>query len=127
MDKEEILFKLSLLEQQSQEIKQQVEIVDSQISEMENLKLSLNKLEKSKEKEILAPLGRGIFAKSELKSDKIFVNIGSRILVKKSFIEAAEIIEKQVNELNGIKDELLKRAEEINSNLYELIQESEVK
>lgn len=125
MAKEELLIKLSLLEQQANEIAQKIEAVDNQISELESLRLSLIKIEKSQGKEMLAPLGRGIFLRTEIKDEKLFVNVGSRILVKKSFKESAEIIEKQINEIGYVKSHLLRNIEEINKNLAILVEEAQ--
>lgn len=124
MAKEEILFKLSMLEQQANEIKQQIEAVDSQIIELENLRLSLERIENKKNGEMLAPLGRGIFLKTEIKDNKILVNVGSKILVKKSFSETKEIIGNQIEEMKKLKSNLIISIEEINHNLIHLIQEA---
>ena len=121
MANEEILFELSMLEQQAQELKQQIEQVNSHLNDLENLKLGLIKLEQTKEKEILAPLGRGIFIKSEAKEDEVFVNVGSRIVVKKSFKGAEEIIEKQISELERVKVEIERQMEIIESKFVQLV------
>lgn len=122
MAKEEIIFKLSMLEQQANEIKQQIEAVNSQINELENLKSSLGKL---KQGEILAPLGRGIFIKTKLEDDKVLVNVGSNVMVRKTPGETAEIISQQVDEMEKIKIRLLENIEEINHQLTDLVQEAQ--
>ena len=109
MAKEELLIKLSLLEQQANEQAERIQAVDSQINELESLKLSLKKMEKSKGREMLAPLGRGIFLKTEVKDDKVFVNVGHKTLVKKTFPEAAEIVDTQVREMENLKHQLIKQ------------------
>ena len=70
MAKEEVLLQLSMLEQQANEITEKIQAVDNQVSELESLKFSLKKMEKSKGKEMLSPLGRGIFLKTEVKDEK---------------------------------------------------------
>lgn len=124
MAKEEILLKLSMLEQKSEEIKQQIEAVESQISELESLKLSLKKIDKSKGKEMLASLGRGIFLKTKVEDDKLFVNVGSKIVVKKTPSETIEIIDAQTNEMENIKRNLLGAIEQVNVNLSEIFEEA---
>jgi prefoldin alpha subunit len=84
MGKEEYIMQLSMLEQQAREIQQQVALVNQKIGELDVLKFSLNKLNTSKEKEFLAPLGEGVFAKAFLEDKELFVNVGSKIIVKKS-------------------------------------------
>lgn len=127
MANEDIIIKLNFLEQKAEERRQQIENVDGQILDMLSLRQSLEKLGKGTEKEILSSLGKGVFLKTKVDDDKVFVNVGSKILVQKSFHEAEEIIEKQIAELEKIKQELLKSVEEINSNLYKLLEEAQSK
>ena len=124
MAKEEILLKLSMLEQKSEEIKQQIEAVESQINELESLKMSLKKIDKSKGKEMLASLGRGIFIKTEIKDEKLFVNVGSKTLIKKTPSETIEIIDAQIKEMEEIKINLLRAIEQINVSLNEIFEEA---
>lgn len=126
MAKEEIIFKLSMLEEQAGELKQQIDSLDSQISELQDLGQSLEKVRPNKEKEMLAPLGRGIFLKTEIKDDKVLVNVGSKILVKKTFPEAVEIINVQIKEMEKIKIHLISKIEEINSELSNLVNEAKL-
>lgn len=124
---EEMLIKLSLLEQQARQLEQQIEQVDSQIQEFETLILSLSKLKDNKSKEILTPIGRGIFSKAELKEDKFFVNIGSGIFVKKDSGESIEVINKQISQLKEIRIELIKAISKINEELDVIVNEAEIK
>ena len=125
MAKEEVLLQLSMLEQQANEITEKIQAVDNQISELESLKFSLKKMEKSKGKEMLSPLGRGIFIKTEVKDEKVFVNVGNKTLVKKTFSEASEIIEKQIFEMQEIKHHLLHNIGQINLQLQNLVEEAQ--
>jgi prefoldin alpha subunit len=124
MSKEEILFKLSLIEQRSQEIKQQIEAVDNQVSELENLKSCFKNIEKSKNKEMLANLGRGVFIKTKIDDEKLFVNVGSKIVVRKTPEEASKIIDGQIKEMNELKEEFVHNLEHLNSELAELVDEA---
>lgn len=124
MANEELIMKLSYLEQQSEETKKQIENVDEQTGEMESLKLSLQKIENKKNGEILANLGRGIFIASKIEDRKVFVNVGSKILVRKSLPDAVEIVDKQINELGEIRHQLMHNLEHINSNLQRLVEDA---
>ncbi len=126
MAKEELILKLQMLEQQANGKREQIEELDRQMGDMANLRKCLEKLgEIGKEKEILANLGRGIFLNAKSNDDKVFVNVGSRILVRKRFNEAVEIIEKQIVEIEKLRLELIKSIEEININLYTLLGEAQ--
>ncbi|MBM3233819.1 prefoldin subunit alpha [Candidatus Pacearchaeota archaeon] len=124
MSKEEILFKLSLIEQQSNEIKQQIETIDSQTGELENLKSCFKNIEKSKNKEMLANLGRGVFIKTKIDDEKLFVNVGSKIVVRKTPEETSKIIDKQIEEMNDLKENFVHNLEHLNSELAELVEEA---
>jgi prefoldin alpha subunit len=125
MVKEELLIQLSMLEQQANEQAEKIQAIDNQISELESLKLSLKKMEKSRGREMLSPLGRGIFLKTEIKDEKVFVNVGSRTLVKKTFPEAAEIVDTQVREMENLKHQLMHNIKEINQALAGLLEEAQ--
>lgn len=126
MAKEELILKLQMLEQQANGKREQAEELDRQLSDMANLRKCLEKLgETGKEKEILANLGRGIFLNAKSNDDKVFVNVGSRILVRKRFNEAVEIIEKQIVEIEKMRLEAIQSIEEINIHLYNLLGEAQ--
>jgi prefoldin subunit 5 len=66
---QELMFKLSMFEQQIQQLQQQLQAVEQGIVDMNSLSMGLEELKGSKGKEILAPIGRGIFAKARHKKD----------------------------------------------------------
>ena len=112
------------MQQEAEKLSEQVQIINQQIAEFEILKLSLDNLDKSKEKEILANLGKGIFVKSRIEDKELFVNVGSGVVVKKKAEEACKIIDKQVSQLGELKRNMLDEIEKINSQLQELIVEA---
>jgi len=119
MDKnqEELMYKLSMYEQQIMQLQQQLEAVEQAIIEMSSLVLGLNELTGSKEKEILAPIGRGIFVKTKLISENLTVDVGGKNFVKKSIPETKELINNQIKKLEEVKKELNENLEEINNEL----------
>jgi len=125
MAREELIIKLNMLEQHAEDKKQQIEEIDRQLEDMMQLNMSLGKLGSSKGKEILSSLGRGVFLNTLVNDDKVFVNVGSKTLVRKTFHEAMEIITNQIAELEEMKAELIKSIEEINVKLYGLLEEAQ--
>jgi len=125
MAREELIIKLNMLEQHADEKRQQIIEIDRQLEDMTQLNMSLGKLENSKGKEILSALGRGVFLNTLVNDDKVFVNVGSKTLVRKTFHEAMEIINGQIAELEEMKAELLKGVEDINVKLYGLLEEAQ--
>ena len=124
MNREEYLIRLSMLEQEANKIEEQIGIISQQINELEVLKSSLKNLDRNEKRELLAPLGRGIFFKSELKEKELFVNVGQGIVVKKSPEETAEIIERQVSQLGEIKEQLITNISEVRMQLEDVVEQA---
>ena len=112
-EQQELYFKFSMFEKQIKELQQQIESVENGIVDLTSLNFGLDELTGSKDKEIFAPLGKGIFVKAKLISEELNVDIGSGNFVKKSIPETKELIESQIKKLQGIKVELENSLEEI--------------
>jgi len=116
-NQEELMYKLSMYEQQIQQLQQQLQAIEQAIVEMNSLVLGLDELIGSKDKEILAPIGRGIFVKTKLISEDLTVDVGGKNFVKKSIPETKKLIQNQVEKLEEVKKELEGNLEEINNEL----------
>jgi len=123
-ENQELMIKLGMFEQQIQQLRQQLQAVEESIIEITSLNYGLDELENSAGKEILAPMGRGIFVKTKLLSDKLIVDVGGKNFVNKSIPETKKIIENQIKKLNKIKEDLNKNIEEINQELIKTISEA---
>jgi prefoldin alpha subunit len=126
-EQQEIIFKLSMFEQQIQQLQQQLQAVEESVIDLNTLNFGLDELKGSKDKEIMAPLGRGIFVKTKLLSEDLTVDVGRRNFVKKTIPETKEIIEEQIKKLGKVKKELDERIEEINLELTKTIIEAQKK
>jgi len=118
---QELMLDLGMFEQQIQQLQQQLQAVEQGIVELTSLNFGLDELKNNKGKEILSPIGRGIFTKTELVSEELIVDVGSKNFVKKSIPETKKIIEGQIKKLNEIKEDLDKNLEEINQELRRTI------
>lgn len=118
---QEILIQLQMLQQQAEQIEQKINMVAQQVIEIDALNVSLDKIEENKEKGILANMGKGIYVSAELSSKELLVDIGEKILVKKSVKETKEIIRSQVTKLAELKSQLLMELEQVNMQLQDLI------
>ena len=116
-NQEELMQKLGMYEQQIMQLQQQLEAVEQAIIEMGSLVLGLDELIGSKDKEILAPIGRGIFAKTKLISEELTVDVGGKTFVKKTIPETKKLIKDQVTKLEDVKKELENNLEKINEEL----------
>jgi prefoldin alpha subunit len=112
-EQQELYFKFSMFEKQIRELQQQIEAIENGIVDLTSLNFGLDELTGSKDKEIYAPLGKGIFVKAKLISEELNVDIGSGNLVKKSIPETKELVESQIKKLQGIKKELENSLEDL--------------
>ena len=97
---QETIFKAQYLQQQMQQISENIEFLNKEIQELDVFNHSLKHLSNVKEKEMFASLGKGVYLKSQIeeKSEKeLLVEVGARVLVKKTPEETQEIIKKQIH------------------------------
>jgi len=114
---QELMFKLQMFEQQAQQIQQQLQAVEQAMVEMKSLNLGLDELKGAEGKEIMAPIGRGIFAKTKLLSEELTVDIGGKNFVKKSIPDTKKLVEGQINKLEEVKKDLDGNLEELGKEL----------
>ena len=120
---QELMMKASIFERQAQEIGEKVEYISQQISELEELNKNLGSLPSFEKKEMFSSLARGIYMKSSLVDNKLFVNSGSGVIVKKSVQETKEIIESQLLNFHELKARLMAEMELYDSLLQKTMSE----
>jgi len=116
-EEQELMFKFNIFEQQIKSIQEQLQAVEQAIIEATSLKFGLDELKDSKEKDVLASIGKGIFIKSKITSEDLIVDVGGRNFVKKTISETQKIINDQIEKLERIKQELEEKLEEINTEI----------
>ena len=126
-EQQEIMIKFSMFEQQMQQIYQQLQMIEQGIIELANLNLGLDDLNGQKDKEILAPVGRGIFIKTKLLSEELIVDIGSKNFVKKNISDGKKLIQEQIKKLEEVKEELNNSLGELNDETTKMILEEQGK
>ncbi len=122
MEQQQVLMQLSALQQQSEKLEQQLEVINEQLNEMQVLKQGIKNLEKKESKDILANIGKGIYVDAELKSKELLVEIGNKIVVKKTPKETIEVIDKQTEQLEDIKNQFLDQLQEVQLQLQHIVQ-----
>lgn len=122
---EELIIKLQDAYQQSKGLEEKAEIIEQQLIELDKFRNVLNDLEKNKDSEILAPVGKNVFAKSKIIEDTLFVDAGAGIFVRKTLEETREVVEDQLRRLGEMQIELSIDRESTDENLRDLIQDYE--
>ena len=121
-EQQEIMFKLSMFEQQIQQLQQQLQAVEKGIVELNSLNSGLDEIVGKEGKEIFASIGKGIFAKAKLISEDLIVDIGDKNLVKKTIPETQKLVKNQIEKLEEVKKELDNNLETTSNELRSLIQ-----
>ena len=124
-EQQELIYKFGLYEQQIRQLQQQLEAVEQAILEISSLNFGLDELAGSKEKEVFAPVGKGIFAKTRLISEDLIVDVGGKNFVKKSIPETKELIQNQIKKLEEIKKELEENIEKLGEELTAVFENSQ--
>jgi len=122
---QENMYKLSIFEQQINQLEQQLQAVNQRIVELSNLNLGLDDLKNSKDKKIMAGIGKGMFIKAKILDDNLLVDIGGKNLVKKTIPQAQKLISKQVEKLSEIKKQIEDSIEELAKKISEVIEKSQ--
>ncbi|MBS3076795.1 prefoldin subunit alpha [Candidatus Pacearchaeota archaeon] len=122
---QELLQRALQLKEQSEEIERQLEFVSEQIKELTDFNSNLEVLGENEEREMLANIGRGVHMKvSQEKDEKLFVEVGAGVVVKKTPEEATKIVEKQIQKFQEAKlhltSQLHEHAEEFRKMLKEV-------
>jgi prefoldin alpha subunit len=124
---QELGRKFQVFEQQIRMLQEQLQSVEQTSLDLQNLDLGLDDLKSSKDKEILAQVGRGIFVKAKVLSEDLIVDIGGKNFVTKSIENTKEIINSQVEKLSEIKEDLENELEKINSEITNVFMEHQEK
>ena len=101
MDPQALFMQASQIEQQSQQAQQHLQMIEEQIKELDDFKTHLDSIKGQSNKEMLAGLGKGVFVKTDLKSDQLYVNIGSGVVVQKTPDQAKKTIDSQIKQLQA--------------------------
>ena len=124
-NQQEMMFKLQMFEQQMQQIQQQMQAVEQAITDMHALNFGLDELVGKKDKEIIASIGKGIFAKAKLISEDLIVDVGGKNFVTKSIPQTKELIGSQIEKLSKVQKELSKNLEQVGGEFNNMIMEAQ--
>ncbi len=122
---QELMFKLAMFEQKIQALQQQLRAIDGSLNDLGILYQELDDLKGATGKEMLAPMGRGIFVKAKITSENLIVDVGGKNFVGKSIDETKTIILEQSEKLNLAKEDLIKKLEDSEKELTEIISKEE--
>jgi prefoldin alpha subunit len=109
-EKEEMLkqkaFEFEVLKERAGTLEEQILNLEFKKNELKIVSESLDEIKEKKGKDILVPLGSGVFLRGNLVDDKkVLVNVGSNVVIEKNIDEAKEIINAQIEEIEKVQTE----------------------
>ena len=122
MDKEKIM-QFQIIEQEINQLNSQSELIDQNLKEMNELKDSLEEINKEDCKEILINIGKKIYLPVEIKNKELVVEIGNKCYVHKNVVETLKIIDEQIGKLIIAKGQISERLQELEINIENMISE----
>lgn len=115
------LLLYQLLQNQLEELKKQGQVIQAKYTEIEATRMALDDLEKiKKEREILIPLGSGIYSGGKSHTGDLLVDVGAGILIRKPIADAAKAIDTRKKEVEVVVDKLQDEMLSIVSKINEL-------
>jgi len=117
MNEQELQQKFQFFEQQIRQFQEQLRSVEEALYDMNFINNGLDDIAGNVGKEIMAPLGKGIYVKAKLISETLTVDVGAKNFVEKSIPETKELINEQLIKLKNVKKELEIELEKINSEI----------
>jgi prefoldin alpha subunit len=122
MDQEAIM-KIQMMEQETTQLNEQLKMVDQNVSEMNDLKASLDEIEKNDNKEIMANLGKRIFLPVDIRDKNLIVEVGKGNFVKKSVVETKKVVDEESDKLNEAKIQIMGRLDDMQNEMNQMIME----
>ena len=125
MEQQEYFMKMQMIEQEASRIDQQLQAMDQHIADLIAIKSSISEIETTKEKEIMANLGKGIFIKAEIKTKDLLVNAGRNTFIKKTPAETMKIIDDQISKLTSGKQDFTGRMMDLQAERQEIVSQAQ--
>ena len=125
MEEQELLNRAIMMKEQSEEVEKQLNFIVQQVNELDEFGKTLDEFEDNNEKEILASLGKGVFAKADRKEEKLFVEVGANVLVRKTPKEAKKIIYEQIKKFTEARVYLTAQLEAYKQEFTKMLNEVE--
>ncbi len=112
---------------QADYLRSQVDVVNDTIQDLVTTIEVLEYLKKSGEgKTVLVPIGAGNFIRAKIeKVDSVIMGVGGRLSVEAGIDDARKMLEERINALEGLRLDLLRKLEEVNRRINEILPQVE--
>jgi prefoldin alpha subunit len=120
MDREQFM-QLQMREQEAEQLNQHSQMIDKNISDMQELNSSLDEIENSNGNEILVNIGKKVYLPVKISEKHLIVDVGNNSFVKKSSKDTKETIDEQIKKLIEAKGQIFERLQDLENRMRELI------
>lgn len=118
---QQIVQLLTQMNQQHETLQEQIKVVEQQLLELQHFRDELDALAGKENAQILAPLGKSVFAPVKFSSsEKVFVEVGAGYFVKKNLSEAKTVVEDQTSRFHEFKAQLSAEISNLTSQLEQV-------
>lgn len=118
----ELIQEISALESFTSQLEKHQEVIKEQISELGGFLDYAKELSRNNSREILASIGKGVYAKANLIEEKLLVNVGAGVLIKKSPQEVEKVVEEQIIKLKKTRSNVSIQLEIYAQKLAEMLE-----
>jgi prefoldin alpha subunit len=119
------IMQIQIIEQEANHLNQQIQLIDQNVSELKELKASLEEIDKSETREILVNIGKKVYLSAEIKDKRLIVDVGSKNFIRKSAKDTGKIIDGQINRLSDGKNQIMEQLESLQSEINNLLSDIE--
>ena len=119
-DLQEKFYAYQLLVEQQKVLSEQLLLLTQGMEDCLGTEELIGELQGNKTRDMIASVGKDCFMEAGIKENKIIVNLGAGVLVKKNLAEALKIIESRRKEMEKSSRELGLRLERVNSEMARL-------
>lgn len=123
---EELVNQLNIYQSQADILKQQIETIKANLTEITLAQETLASIKDNKDAETLVPIGAGSFIITQLKdTNDVIVGLGAGAAVKKKIEDAQKSIEEQKKELENLINKMSQDLQKISQYIMEKTPEAE--
>lgn len=121
MNEQELFMQAQMLEQELQRVAQHRKAIEEELQQTELFNAQMKDLPNAKDKMLLAPLGRGVFAKTQMKTGNLLVQVGAGFVVERELKEVTELMARNVLQLKNAFMQLQTQEEFYVSQMQQLL------
>lgn len=121
---QERIMEISSIEKDARQLEENLQIIEAQVMELEAFKITIEALMKTKQKEMLASIGSRVYFEANIVDiEKLFVEVGAGVVVKKTPSDTLAIVNTQLSRLKEIRLQMKAQLEEDYQQLQLFVEE----